>query len=265
MKRFLIFLLVLSGFTALRAQFPYGTTGLLHMPTADMQRDKTFMAGASFLNTGATPKHWSYDTYNYYINITILPFIEIGYTCTLHRMTVPAAGIYNKFRNQDRQFSGRIRLLKEGQFWRYMPAVVIGANDPATNDILGNPDKEDYGISGTASVGNGHWNRYYVAMSKHIDYKHVGELGIHAAYVYNKRLDYHLNGPALGANFQFALADGSFWRKALNGLNLMGEYDSRTINLGLGYALWKDHINLVGELNDFKYLSAGIYFKVHLK
>lgn len=265
MKRFMLLLLISVSSTLLYAQFPYGTTGLLHMPTADMQRDKTFMTGTSFLNEGATPKHWNYNTYNYYINITFLPFLEVGYTCTLHRMTVPDAGIYNKFTNQDRQFSLRLRLLKEGQFWKYMPAVVIGTNDPATNDLLGNPNKDDYGVAGTASVGNGHWNRYYMALSKHIEYKQIGNLGLHAAYVYNKRLDYRLNGPAIGANFQLALSDGSFVRKALNGLNLMAEYDSRTVNMGLGYSIWKDHINLIGELNDFKYLSAGIYFKVHLK
>lgn len=34
--------------SALRAQFVYGTTGLLHMPTGEMQRDKTFMFAALF-------------------------------------------------------------------------------------------------------------------------------------------------------------------------------------------------------------------------
>ena len=47
--------------SALRAQFVYGTTGLLHMPTGEMQRDKTFMFGCAFLDTEATPGHWSYD------------------------------------------------------------------------------------------------------------------------------------------------------------------------------------------------------------
>ena len=31
------------------AQINYGTTGLMNMPTADMQRDKTFMAGGNWL------------------------------------------------------------------------------------------------------------------------------------------------------------------------------------------------------------------------
>ena len=53
--------------------------------------------------------------------------------------------------------------------------------------------------------------------------------------------------------------------KALNGLDLMAEYDARTVNIGAHYQLWKDHINLIAELNNGKYFSGGIYFKIHLK
>ena len=81
----LVGLMVLLCPSALRAQFVYGTTGLLHMPTGEMQRDKTFMFGCAFLDTEATPGHWSYDTGNYFINITIFPWLEVGYTCTLHK------------------------------------------------------------------------------------------------------------------------------------------------------------------------------------
>lgn len=77
----------------------------------------------------------------------------------------------------------------------------MGANDPSTNDILGNSDKDDYGIGGVGEMGNGHWNRYYIAGTKHFYFKNRGELGIHVAYLYNKRKDYHLNGPAVGVNF----------------------------------------------------------------
>lgn len=48
-------------------------------------------------------------------------------------------------------------------------------------------------------------------------------------------------------------------------MNLMAEYDSRTFNVGGTYSIWKDRINLVAELNDGKYFSGGIYFKVCLK
>lgn len=58
---------------AVHAQFTYGTTGLLNMPTADMQRDKTFMFGGGFLEKHATPARWTYNTFNYYFDITISP------------------------------------------------------------------------------------------------------------------------------------------------------------------------------------------------
>lgn len=257
MKRLFLFLCIAVVYaTHVYSQFPYGTTGLLHMPTAAMQRDKTFMAGASFLNNHATPAAWKYDTYNYYINITFFPWLEVGYTCTLNK-GVPGKywpkRTWGKFVNQDRQFSARIRLIKENYWGKYTPAVVIGGNDFTTNDKT--KDK-GYGIGKVTAEGNGDWNRYYIAVSKHLSFPQAGYLGIHLAYVYNRRKGYPLNGPCLGADFRPA-----FHRP----LQVMAEYDSKTVNLGLGYSIWKDHINLIGELNDFKYLSAGIYFKIHLK
>ena len=64
-------------------QFTHGTTGLLQMPTADMQKDKTFMFGGSRLSKHATPYRWSYDTYNYYVNVTFFPWLEVAYTMTI--------------------------------------------------------------------------------------------------------------------------------------------------------------------------------------
>ena len=66
----------LVGFV--RSQTNYGTTGLMNMPTADMQRDKTFMLGGNWLNSHATVPRWWYDTWNYYINITLFPWLEVG-------------------------------------------------------------------------------------------------------------------------------------------------------------------------------------------
>lgn len=55
------------------------------MPTADMQRDKTFMFGGGFLEKHATPARWTYNTFNYYLDITIFPWLEVSYICTLHK------------------------------------------------------------------------------------------------------------------------------------------------------------------------------------
>jgi hypothetical protein len=74
-----------------------------------------------------------------------------------------------------------------------------------------------------------------------------------------------LNGPAIGVDYRFDLPGEAFWQKAVNGINLMAEYDSKFVNVGGRYSLWKDCINLVGELRECRYPSVGVYFKVHLK
>ena len=242
-----------------KAQYTYGTTGLLHMPTADMQRDKTFMAGGGYLDKQATPSHWYYDTWNYYINITFFPWLEIGYTCTLH--SAESLGVdkygYTGFTNQDRSFHGRLRVWKEGWWKEWTPQIVVGVNDLTTG---GGSDYSDMAIEGD---GNGYLNRYYIAATKHLSW--YGEWGIHAAYVYNKRNKDKLNGVAVGMDYRFALSGEELWQKAVNGLNLMAEYDSKFVNIGAKYSIWKEHINVIGELRDCKYPSVGVFFKVHLK
>ena len=241
------------------AQFTYGTTGLLHMPTADMQKDKTFMAGTGYLNQHAMPSYWYYNTWNYYINITFFPWLEVGYTCNL--LSAEHLGLkpygYSGFTNQDRSFHGRLRVCKEGWWKKWTPQIVAGVNDLTTG---AGTDYTDIAVEGD---GNGFFNRYYVAATKHLDW--YGQWGVHAAYVYNKRGKDKLDGWAFGMNYRFDVHSESFFAKALNGLNLMGEYDSKFVNVGASYSLWKDHINVVGEWRDCKYPSVGVYFKVHLK
>ena len=91
-------------------------------------------------------------------------------------------------------------------------------------------------------------------MTKHFNVL-WGELGVHAAYLYNKRTDYPLNGPALGVSFR---------PNCHKNLNLIAEYDAKTINVGATYALWADHFNFLIELQDGKYVSAGLVYKVNL-
>ena len=109
--------------------------GLLHAPSADMQRDKTFIAGGNWLSHHATVPRWWYDTWNYYINITIFPWLEAGYLCMGHKSVptdygnisgywVPSK--YGKFTNQDRSFHFRLRVWKEGWWKPWTPQIVIG-------------------------------------------------------------------------------------------------------------------------------------------
>ena len=239
------------------SQFTDGITGLLHMVNAEVQKDATFMLGGNMLHQNNIPsKYWwgDYNTYNYYLNFTFLDRIEIAYICTLVQGKKNGFHwpeyTYGKFVNQDRHFAGKIQLVKEGEWWKHMPAIAVGVSDPTTG---GGNDYSNMNVNGD---GNGFFNRWFVAMSKHFNIKNAGELGVHATYLYNKRTDYPLNGPAFGINFR-----PEFHRN----LNLIAEYDAKTINIGALYSLWADHFNFLFELQEGKYISAGLVYKVNLK
>lgn len=296
-KRQALFLLAICLCCTVCGQYTYGTTGLLNMPTADMQRDKTFMFGGGYLEKHASTARWFYDTWNYYINITIFPWLEVSYDCTLHKAVKDDYGTetsgfwvpstYGKFVNQDRNFTVRLRVWKEGWWKPWIPQIVVGGND-----ALHNSWESGNKFGTTAQKTNGFLNRYYIAITKHFEFRNVGKLGAHISYLYNRRSDYPLNGVAVGANFKFQfLEKDSALKRAINGLNFMveaypadgrgylykdsfepqahlergvavGKYD---INVGASYSIWKDYINLIGELYGCKDFSGGVQFKVHLK
>ena len=257
MRRLLICCLLCfwGSIAMLRAQLTDGKTGLLHMPNAEVQKDATFMLGGNFLNKHNLPSDWwwGYNSYNYYINITLFDRIEVAYICTLVQGKPNGFHwpefTYGKFVNQDRHFAGKIQVVKEGEWWKHMPTIAVGVSDPTTG---GGSEYTDMNVEGN---GNGFFNRWYVAMTKHFDLPY-GKLGIHATYLYNKRTDYPLNGPAFGLNFR-----PHFHKN----LNIIAEYDAKTINVGAIYSLWADHFNLLFELQEGKYISAGLVYKVNLK
>lgn len=249
-----VWVCLLFGVLTCKAQLTNGVTGLLHMPSADMQRDGTLIIGGNFLNRHNLPNNywWGYDSYNYFLNVTFLKRLEIAYVCTLFKGKKENSYwpeiTWGKFVNQDRHFAARLQVLREGEWWKHMPALVLGVNDPTTGS------GGDYTNMAVEGNGNGYFNRMYIAMTKHFDVR-VGELGVHAAWLYNRRTDYPLNGPAVGVNFKPA-----FHKE----LNLIAEYDSKTVNVGFTYSMWSDHFNLLFELQDGKYVSAGLVYKVNL-
>ena len=117
MMKFKLFFIVLFCSLSLSAfsQLTYGTTGLLHAPSAEMQRDKTFMVGGNFLNKELTPPTWYYHTYNYFLNVTIFPFLEVAYTCTLFKAEALGLKPYGTADSRTRTATFRpSRVLKEG-------------------------------------------------------------------------------------------------------------------------------------------------------
>lgn len=256
------------------AQHTNGTTGLLHAPSADMQKDGTFMFGGSAIDVATLSGYWSNHkreytpfTYNYYINITMFPWLEISYTCTLVKGNYGSSywpsPTWGKFVNQDRSFHGRLRLWKEGWWKNWTPQIVLGLNDPGSHKTNGGG-----GITlGGGEGGNHNYHtRYYLAATKHFKFEGIGNLGLHTAYVVGKAMtDEHYKGGSAGVNFRFNMNKENTFCKYLNGLNLIVEYDAKTINVGGHYSLWKEYVNIVAELNNGKHFCGGIYFKVPLK
>ena len=243
MKKLLLLIIFLSCWTLLPAQLSYGTTGLLHAPSADMQKDKTVMLGGNFLHQELTPPKFNFNTWNYYLNVTIFPFLEVAYTCTL--FTAESLGLdkhgYSGFTNQDRYFSARLRVLKES---KYIPAVVLGTSDPFTSS----------GHKFASAIGNGYFCRYYLAATKHFQ---LGRetLCVHLSYLYNRREDYPLNGVAGGITYNPSFAPH---------LNVIAEYDSKDFAMGATYLLF-NHIHFQFELQRMKYFSGGLCYKIYLK
>lgn len=249
MKKSILVLFFICCPFILVAQLTYGTTGLLHAPSAEMQQDKTVMIGGNFLNKEITPPGWNYHTYNYFLNVTIFPWLEVTYTCTLFQSQ--HIGIdwkvgKGKFTNQDRYFSARVRVLKEGQLWKYMPSVVLGTTDPYTESGDGQVASAD---------GNGYFCRFYIAATKHIPIGQKEEIGIHLSYLYNNRNDYPLNGPAVGIT----------WNPSFHSqLRLIAEYDAKDIAIGATYLLF-NHLHAQVELQRMKYFTGGLTYKIYLK
>lgn len=241
---FFCFLLLFN--LKLFAQYSDGMTGLLHTPSAEMQQDAMFMAGGGFLNKELTPNThpmtWSYHTFNYYINVTFFPFLEVGYICTPFKRSV--GSLPRKWRGQDRHFAVRLRVLKEGQFWQYMPAIVLGTSDPFTT----------FQKSATPGAeGNGHFNKYYIAATRHFDIR-GGVLGVHLSYLYNVRKKDKLNGPGVGVSYDVT---------AVKGLRVLAEYDAKDFYIGVHYRVMRK-LMLQAMMQNGQYLSGGLTFLLPL-
>ena len=214
MKRILLLVFWCSASLWADAQALLGTTGLLHAPTADMQRDKTFLFGGNYLNTHPLSTHFRSSevgyTFNYYINITIFPWLEVAYICTLvhadHGSTYFPEQSWGKFTNQDRAFSARLRLWKEGWWKEWTPQIVLGLDDPTSHADHGGGEL----VSGNTSGSNNYATRYYLAVTKHLNFQNIGEWGVHAAFVYgNAKGMEHYKRPSFGTNFRFAFPETS--------------------------------------------------------
>lgn len=213
------------------AQPTIGTTGLLNIPTANMQPDGTIVIGGNYLPEIITPARFSYNTGNYYFDITFLPFLEINYRLTFIKS--PKTGKYN---NQERTFAIRAKILNE---FKYLPAIVVGSND-VFNPAL-SIEKQNFGY-------------LYTVTSKNFNIK-----GNKFSTTIGYGFDLFKKGQNTG------LFGGISFTPANPGeLSFMAEYDSEAINAGLSLLIL-DQIKLYVFAYDLKYFCGGIMYKINLK
>lgn len=215
------------------AQRSLGVSGLLNIPSADMQEDGTFMAGGNYLPQEMLPREWGYNSGNYFVNLTFLPFMEVAYRCTL--LKVESTGKWN----QDRSVSLRLRPLKEGKWW---PSVVIGSNDLLTTGEL-NPFLD--------SGGNRYFSSVYAVGTKHFGF-YGHDIGVTVGGHVPFRSKSENKGVFGGVSYRPAF---------LKPLEVMAEYDSKAVNMGVSARLF-DHFSLYAYCYDFKTVAGGIRYEL---
>ena len=235
-----LYAIILLGCMAgkMYGQHAYGTTGLLYAPTAEMQKDKTFMMGGNMIDHNTyRDSYWNaHDeyspyTFNYYLNITIFPWLEVAYTCTLVKGIRGSSywppQTWGKFTNQDRSFHFRLRAWKEGWWKSWTPQIVLGANDPGSHESAGggNITFQDVGES------TNHLTRFYLAVTKHLTFERWGTLGVHASVIQFDGLDFdNDHGVTVGVDYRFRYEGGE-------GEYLVTDYDLEELTVQQGHAL----------------------------
>lgn len=239
------------------AQQYTGTTGLIHTPSAEMNKEGTARMGVHFLSKEFTPSFFNYNTGSYYLSLTPFPWVEIAYTCTLQkgnrRNDDGKAEKKTGYYYQDRYFSLKLRPLKEGEYW---PAVAVGTNDPYGTDKVQTkvkvPSEESQGYYGDGK--SQYFCNYYIVVTKHFDLK-GHSLGIHAAYRKWKRDDNcKWNGIVGGITLR---------PRFYEVLRIIAEYTGDDINVGADCLLWK-HLLLQASLQNGKYFTGGVCFQLNL-
>lgn len=263
LSRFLLTAGLLVSATICRAQFTDCTSGLMQMPTAQIQEDGTFMITNNFLNSHSLSSYrWGYDTFQYGFDLAFFGRAEIAYVCVLVNGKKRANPTERDLImvNQDRHFSGKLLLLREKEFGLdWLPALAVGAIDPITGNSYG--EKGNYIEGDVSAEGNGFFNRYYVIATKHFSTP-VGELGAHLGYQYNLRREYSINAPCAGVDLKLdCFRPGSIF----DHLTVMAEFDSRTLNVGFATSIWDNRFETMFELQGLRWVNFGARYKLRIK
>lgn len=239
MKRALsviLFLIICVSPHAAKAQYPQGTTGLLTIPTADMQSDGTFMCGANYLPSYITLSTWSYDTANYFLNMTFLPFIEVGYLCTIFKFS---NGVYQ----QDRALSVRLRPLKEAKWY---PSIVVGTSDAMSfsQDNFNPLDEVD---------ANRYYGGIYGVATKHFN---IGQerIGVTVGYNYKTQDAAYKYGMFYGVSYNPSIYPDC---------TIMADLNSDIVSIGAAVKLF-NHLSINVYCYDFAAFAGGLRYEIKL-
>lgn len=241
---FLLLLFTLVGSSVMAQQYT-GMTGLLHVPSADMDTIETLRLGVHSLPIDMMPDAMlfegdKYASSNWYVSATPFKWLEAGYSFTLMKFRKNLnrysddIGFYSK----DRYFSLRLLPLREGRYW---PSLVIGGND-----VIGQRDGDSESF---------YFRNLYVAASKHVEVP-FGEVGGHLVYrkwikSYNRRW----NGVVGGITFH---------PRFYTPLRVVAEYDGEGVNIGADCVLFR-YVQLQASLIKCRYPSAGAAIRIELR
>jgi hypothetical protein len=225
--RFLLILILVFPFV-LKAQTLTGTSGLLNIPSADMQADGTFMMGANYLPKLNQPA-LGYNTGNFYFNVTFLPFLEVAMKNTLVKVS------NGRYLQQDRALNLRLQLMKEKT---YLPAVTLGVNNIYSEHENNNRN---------------HIGSFYFVLTKHFEVDQT-IIGLTSGYGF-KTFQYN--------QFVGLFGGLSITPHFFKPLTFMGEYDGKGVNLG-GSLLFFKHFYLLSMVQQLKYFAGGVAYRVHL-
>lgn len=235
----------------LQAQMYTGLSGLVNVPSADMNEAGDIQLGCYYMDSHFTPESdgkygfiyngEKYSTMDFYASITPFCWVELSYTITLQKSLIDG---YDKakYNQKDRYFSVKLNPIREGKWW---PAIAIGSND-----FVGSPTKRhSHGGSGA-----GYFCNYYIAATKHIK-PHGHDISVNVAYrycpnVYNEKWEGVVGGITYRPSF-------------FKDLRAIVEYTGNEVNVGADCLLWK-HIFMQGALVDCKHFTGGICYKANL-
>lgn len=256
MRKLMILIVALTLTLAANAQQYTGMSGLIHTPSAEMDRAGDIRLGTHFLNHYATPNYpsWRYEgekynTMDFYLSITPFSWVEIGYTMTLFKHKKVEGDRQDDkdgYNRKDRYFSIKFQPLKEGRYW---PAIAVGANDFIPSDGFKNMFKDKRGGN-----GNDFWRNFYIAATKHLEL-HGNEFGATLAYRYYPSYYNHRWRGGVG---------GLTWRPAFcRDIRVVAEWTGSDVNVGAEYKLLR-HFLLQASLQRGKYPSGGFCYMLNL-